>query len=76
MEIAGERFATLDSERMWAHLPSGLDFDNGDEAEAASEEPGPGMPAGEEPAEAGDPSGDSAWAPGGEDAGLATAPLV
>ncbi|UCC69614.1 MAG: zf-HC2 domain-containing protein [Armatimonadota bacterium] len=76
MEIAGERFATLDSERMWARLPSGLDFESGDETDAASEDTGLRMPAAEEPAEDGDPIGDSAWAPGGEGAGPLTAPLV
>ncbi len=63
MELVGEQFATLDSERVLAQLPGRFDADAGEESGLASEGPEFEAPADEETEESGDRSSDSAWAP-------------
>ena len=63
MELAGERFATLDSERVLARLPSELDANSGERAGAVREEPAPAPPVEVQPSDDGGRDRNSAWAP-------------
>lgn len=63
MELAGERFATLDSERVLARLPSELGMESGERPGSVREEPAPAPPVEVQPSDDGGRDRDSAWAP-------------
>jgi anti-sigma factor RsiW len=76
MELAGERFATLDMERVLARLPSGLGTESGEDAGVVREEPAPAPPVEVQPSDDGGRDGDSAWAPREGAASPFAAPFV
>lgn len=76
MELVGEQFATLDSERVLAQLPGRLDADGGEEPGLASDGPEFEAPADEETEESEDRSSDSAWAPMNRLGSGSSGPLV